>query len=171
MRALLTIVMAWAWLGCASNPSARPTTPPASVSSTAQSDALAARGLELLERGDYVRAEQYMLVALRAGHDADALIVPLLCSCIASNRLRSALSHAERYLARHPQAWHVRYVKAAIHRALDQPLLAQDELTRVLAAVPSALDARERAWLAQRRADASTASRGARPIRVRRASR
>ena len=46
------------------------------------------------------------------------MIVPLVRVCIASSRLRAALGHAEPFLRRHPDAWQLRYLVAAIHLAL-----------------------------------------------------
>jgi outer membrane protein assembly factor BamD (BamD/ComL family) len=125
MKMLVLSLAACSWLGCAWGSSTQGAARVARASDAHPSDALAARGLELLERGDYVRAEQYLQAAARSGGSEAELIVPLLQSCIASNRLRSALAHAERHLARHPDAAHVRYVRSAILRALDQPLAAQ----------------------------------------------
>ena len=158
MRTLLRAIALCGLAGCVAcvGPSLRTSTPPharepASGAPAAEPEAraIAARGLTLLDQGDYVRAEQYLQLALRAGHSEPALILPLLRSCIASNRLRAALSHAGRYLTRHPDAWHVRYVKAALHRALGQPQLAMEELLRVAQDEPSAVDAEDRAWLAE----------------------
>jgi len=105
-------------------------------------EALAERGLSLLDQGDYVRAEQYLQLALRAGHRDQTLIVPLLQTCIASGRLRAALMHADRYLSVHPRAWRIRYVKGAIHRALGQPETARLELGKARSDAPADAHAR-----------------------------
>jgi tetratricopeptide (TPR) repeat protein len=99
-------------------------------------EALAERGLALLDQGDYVRAEQYLQLALRTGHPGQPLIVPLLQTCVASGRLRAALMHAERYLSLHPRAWRIRYVKGAILRALGQPEAARLELGQARSDAP-----------------------------------
>lgn len=83
-----------------------------------RADSFVARGLDLLARGDHVRAEQYLMLAQRAGYDEHELIDPLLTSCIAGNRFRAALAHADRYLARNARSLRVRYIKAALERAL-----------------------------------------------------
>jgi Flp pilus assembly protein TadD len=106
-------------------------------------EALVERGLSLLDQGDYVRAEQYLQLALRAGHPDQPLIVPLLQTCVASGRLRAALMHADRYLGVHPRAWRIRYVKGAIHRALGQPETARLELNQARSDAPP----EARAWL------------------------
>ena len=124
---------------------------------TVSPEHLAERGLELLARGEHVRAEQYLQLALRAGHPERPLIVPLLTSCVASSRFRSALAHAERYLGRHEQAWDVRFIKSVLHRALGQPHEAELELERALQDAP----AEARASLRPRRTEVSTT----RPVR------
>jgi len=109
----------WLAAGCgAARQDSAGRAPAASSAAAPRADAFAARGLALLEQGDHVRAEQYLMLAQRAGYDEHALIDPLLTSCIVGNRLRAALSHAERYLARYGGAARVRHVKAALERAL-----------------------------------------------------
>jgi Tfp pilus assembly protein PilF len=119
-RRIGTLALALCLLaGCGAALHRAPAPSPAARSSgVAQAGAFAARGLTLLEQGDHVRAEQYLMLALRAGYDEHALIDPLLTSCIASNRLRAALSHADRYLARNATSPRVLYVKEALERAL-----------------------------------------------------
>jgi Tfp pilus assembly protein PilF len=119
-RRIGTLVLALCILvGCGAAQQRAPVPRPAARSSdVAQAGAFAARGLTLLEQGDHVRAEQYLMLALRAGYDEHALIDPLLTSCIASNRLRAALSHADRYLARNASSARVLYVRDALERAL-----------------------------------------------------
>jgi Tfp pilus assembly protein PilF len=119
-RCIGTLVLAWcliAGCGAAQQRAPAPSTAARSLG-VAQAGVFAARGLTLLEQGDHVRAEQYLMLALRAGYDEHALIDPLLTSCIASNRLRAALSHADRYLARNATSARVLYVKEALERAL-----------------------------------------------------
>jgi hypothetical protein len=117
----LALTLTWCLLaGCGAARHETPTPIASSQSNgVAQAGTFAARGLTLLELGDHVRAEQYLMLALRAGYDEHALIEPLLTSCIASNRLRAALSHAERYLARNASSARVRHVKDALERALE----------------------------------------------------
>ena len=88
-------------------------------------------------RGDFVRAEQYFVSALRNGYPAKVVIVKLLRVCLASSRPRAALSYAQLYLLDHPEAWSLRYLLATLHAALDQPDAARSELERVLQARPT----------------------------------
>lgn len=138
MCGLALLACAYVSLGCAhADRSAQSAQAPRSGEASLAPQALAERGLSLLARGDYVRAEQYLQLALRAGHPDQPLIVPLLQTCVASGRFRAALMHAERYLALHPRAWRVRYVKGAIHRALGQPEQARLELGQALNEAPA----------------------------------
>lgn len=154
---LAPALLASALLGCAPRMAPATRSSGGAAQQTISPEQLAGRGLELLARGEHVRAEQYLQLALRAGHAEPPLIVPLLTSCIASSRFRSALAHAERYLGRHEQAWHVRFIKSALHRALGQPLEAELELERALHDAP----AEARASLRPRRAEVSIT----RPVR------
>jgi hypothetical protein len=102
---------------------------------------LAHTGKRYLAQGDWVRAEQYLQLAVESGYPHADAIGPLLAACIASMRLRSALGHIEPYLRKHPSDTRVRYVAAALHAALDQPAHALAEVDRVLRNTPNALDA------------------------------
>lgn len=99
------------------------------------------RGMQLASAGDAIRAEQYLVLAMRAGYPRERVIVPLVRVCIASSRLRTALAHAEPFLRRDPGAWQLRYLTAAIHLALDRPAEAAAELRRVLSQRPDAAQA------------------------------
>jgi tetratricopeptide (TPR) repeat protein len=102
---------------------------------------LAHEGKAHLAQGDWVRAEQYLQLAIESGYPHADAIGPLLAACIASMRLRSALGHIEPYLRKHPGDARVRYVAAALHAAVDQPARALEEIDRVLRGAPEALDA------------------------------
>lgn len=126
--------------GCAHNAQTAPRRE-VGVAQDVTPGALASRGLALLQHGDYLRAEQYLQLALRAGHPERPLIVPLLTTCIASSRLRAALMHADRHLARYPDNWRARFVKAALLRALGDVNQAEHEQARALADAPRAAQA------------------------------
>jgi Flp pilus assembly protein TadD len=163
---LLLAACAPAALGCAhgaAEPNAGAAKHP--TEATVGPDALAERGLSLLLQGDYVRAEQYLQLAVRAGHRDGPLIVPLLQTCVASGRLRAALMHADRYLSVHPRAWRIRYVKGAIHRALGQPETARLALQQARSDAPP----EAHAWI-ESDAPRLSAQRAARPKRTRSAT-
>jgi tetratricopeptide (TPR) repeat protein len=104
-------------------------------------EALFAQGQSLAARGDGVRAEQYFALALRLGYPEQRAIGPLVAVCVASSRLRAALDHATPVLRRHPQAWQLRYLVAAIQLALGDQLEAARQLQRVVAQHPEGAQA------------------------------
>jgi predicted Zn-dependent protease len=124
--ASLCVVVA---IGCATSPDVTRPRRPASDGATTPA-ALYARGLAWARRGDMVRAEQYMALAVRAGFPERRALVAIVDACLAASRLRAALNYAEPYLRRHPDAWRVRLLVASIHAALGHDLVARDELRR-----------------------------------------
>lgn len=140
MNRFLVMLLLWAGsTACAGGATVRPeaidNVEPASP------DALYARGVAWARRGDMVRAEQYMALAVRAGYPHERALVALVEACLAASRLRAALGHAEPYLRRRPDAWRVRLLVGAIHAALGDDAQARVELERVTTQVPSAVDA------------------------------
>jgi tetratricopeptide (TPR) repeat protein len=125
--------------GCATTatPATRQTTAPPAASP----QALFEQGRALSREGDQLRAEQYIVRAVRAGYPERRAIVPLLDTCLASGRLRAALAHAERFLRRHPRAWRVAQLTGALYLALGRPARARTELTRLLTLQPDASEA------------------------------
>jgi hypothetical protein len=95
-----------------------------------------------LRAGDGVRAEQYLTLAIRAGAPESHVITPLIQACVGSSRLQSALAHALPYLSRHPDAWRLRQLVAAIELALGRTERALAELARVTRDHPHAASAR-----------------------------
>ena len=135
-RALAACSIAMAVQACAHAPAAGADSRPGRSAAVPSAGALLTRGVSLLQAGDALRAEQYLTLAVRAGAPESRAIVPLVQACAASSRLQSALEHALPYLRRHPDAWPLRYVVAAIQLALGRNELAQGELERVRAAAP-----------------------------------
>ena len=126
--------------GCSSvTPEARVAPPPSS--SAEQAQALFQRGREAAQRGDSVRAEQYLSLALERGYDAERVLPVLLRVCLASSRLRAALDHAEPYLRDHPEAEALRYLVATIHAGLGQTDEARLALEQLLRTNPNNADA------------------------------
>ena len=114
---------------------------PAPTSHAEQAQALFQRGREAAERGDSVRAEQYLSLALERGYDAERVLPVLLGVCLASSRLRAALDHAEPYLRDHPEAQALRYLVATIHAGLGQTDEARLALEQLLRTNPNSGDA------------------------------
>lgn len=89
------------------------------------------RGMELAQNDDYVRAEQYLAAAMERGHPENAVMGPLIASCVRSSRMSAALGYAEPYLERHPEAWSLRLLVATIHMGLGEPAEARNHLLQV----------------------------------------
>ena len=103
-------------------------------------DVLFAVGDEAAKRGDNVRAEQYLLLAIQRGYDRGVVLPVLLSVCISSMHLRAALDHAESYLLEHPDADDLRYLVATIQIGLKQRDEARGELERLLRRNPGHAD-------------------------------
>jgi tetratricopeptide (TPR) repeat protein len=108
---------------------------------TRDAAAFFADGREAAERGDAIRAEQYLSLALAQGYERSAVIPLLLQVCIAGSHLRAALNHAEPYLRQHPDDQQLRYLVATIHLGLGQREEARTDLEQLLRANPDYSDA------------------------------
>jgi Flp pilus assembly protein TadD len=95
------------------------------------------RGMDLAEREDYVRAEQYFVASMQRGFDENRIMPLLLAACVRSSRLSAALGYAEPYLDRHPDAWSLRLLVATIHMGLGETAEARSELVRVTEDAPT----------------------------------
>jgi tetratricopeptide (TPR) repeat protein len=89
-------------------------------------------GQEAAARGDAVRAEQYLGLAIERGAECRTILPILLESCLRSSHLRTALNYAEPYLLEHPEDDHLRYLVANIHLSLGQAARAKRELGLIL---------------------------------------
>ena len=72
------------------------------------------QGKDALHRGDTVRAEQYLALALDQGDSPTKVLPWLLQACIEGSRLRAALGYAETYARAHPERYSLRYLAATI---------------------------------------------------------
>jgi predicted Zn-dependent protease len=133
-RATWIAFVATVLAGCAAA-TPTPAAPERSSVNLAEQDFVTAE--DFGERGDFVRAEQYYVSALRRGHPDTQVIVRLMRVCLGASRLRAALDYARLYLLEHPDAHSLRYLAATIHLALDQPYDARRELLNVLHAEPA----------------------------------
>jgi tetratricopeptide (TPR) repeat protein len=106
-----------------------------------QAGELFEQGVSFAREGDFTRAEQYLALALREGHDADRTLRVLLAVCVRASRLRSALLYATPHLTAHPQDWALRQLVASVHLALGDHVSARRELERVIAQRPNAAEA------------------------------
>src|SRR5512142_133205 len=104
LRILSTIALV---SGCAGTAKTKGVTPPTSERSAAE---LVAQGREAAKRGDAVRAEQYLSLAIEQGAEQLAVMPVLLDACLRSSHLRAALNHAGSYLLEHPEDDALRYL-------------------------------------------------------------
>lgn len=111
--------------------------PPADPIADVAPDELFRRGLALAQRGDLIRAEQYLAAAIERGYPRDRGLPILLRVCVASSRLTTALDYARPYLEEHPEDWPLRHLVASIHLGLGHPDDARRELERVIADAPN----------------------------------
>ncbi len=99
------------------------------------------RGIALGQAGDLIRAEQYLAAAIDRGYPAEKALPPLMRVCLASSRLRAALSHAEPYLEEHPEAWSLRFLVGSIQLGIGNVDDARASLERVVRDAPQQPDA------------------------------
>lgn len=119
-------------MGCASGPKPEPANPAFPAKDNRPASELVARGREATTRGDAVRAEQYLSLAIEQGADRRRVMPLLLEACLRSSHLRAALNHAEPYLLDHPEDDRLRYLVANIHLGLGQVVPAKRELGLLL---------------------------------------
>lgn len=129
-------------LGCAPRVELPSAAAPFVQGSAGSAESWFSKGMALALRGDSSRAEQYLMLAVRQGYPEERAIVPLVQVCIAASRLRAALDHGEPFLRRHPSAWQLRSLLAAIRFALGDASAAKKELARVIVQRPDAAQAR-----------------------------
>ncbi len=93
-------------------------------------------GLLQAQRGDLLRAEQYLSAARSQGYDGPTAVYWLVRVCLAAGRYHSALDHAARHLRDDPVNWRLRLVVASIHEALGDLDRARLELEQIVRAQP-----------------------------------
>lgn len=117
-------------------PNARPAMP--DPLADVEAEELYAHGAALAQQGDSMRAEQYIVAAVERGFSVDEALPLLIQVCVASDRLSSALSHAEPHLRQHPDRWPLRHVVGTLYLGLGRVDDAQRELERVVDQAPNA---------------------------------
>jgi tetratricopeptide (TPR) repeat protein len=125
---LLPLLMALG-VGCANGPRPQPAVPETDAPSRQE---LVRLGREAARRGDSVRAEEYLNLAIEQGADRRQVMPLLLDACVRSSHLRAALNHAEPYLLDHPEQDRLRYLVATIDLGLGQIAAAKRELGLLL---------------------------------------
>lgn len=122
------------WAGCGAARTDAP--PPGDALDQIEAAQLFHLGNELAERGDSIRAEQYLSAAMARGYP-DAEVIPRLMDvCIGASRLSAALGYAEPYLTQHDDDWALRLLVATLQMSLHQNEPARGNLERVLADRP-----------------------------------
>ena len=122
-------------LGCGAGSSSTRTPTPDPLAD-ADADQLYEHGLGMAQRGDLIRAEQYILAAIEKGFDRREALPSLLRVCVASERYAIALRHARPYLREHPEDWSLRYLVATLHIAVGSDDVARVELEKVIRDAP-----------------------------------
>ncbi len=122
--------------GCAKAPAAPPAQATAPKKVEGPED-LYRNGRQASARGDALRAEQYLALALEHGYDRGKVVRALVEVCVKSSRLRAALLYAEPYLRDHPDDHELRYLVAAIHWALGEGEIARRQLALLLRLAPN----------------------------------
>lgn len=133
---ILTALMAATLAACGATTAAAPVSSTDPLE-TVTAEELYASGIQLAERQDYVRAEQYLVAAMQRGVDEHRVMPPLLAACVRSSRLSAALGYAEPYLERHPDEWSLRLLVATIQMGLGRTEQAHAELLRVTIQQPT----------------------------------
>ena len=105
--------------GCASRAPAAPGNPDPLASAPAA--LLLERGRAFAAAGDTIRAEQYLVAAMRRGAEDHKVAPVLIGTCIRGQRYRAALAHTERFVRRHPRVA-VTVAAVAAGFALSWPL-------------------------------------------------
>ena len=87
--------------------------------------------------GDMTRAEQYYVMAERAGAPEQQVVQRLLVACVADQRYPVALEYAEQYLRRHPADIELRFATASLKAAMGDLPAAREMMTEVLRQRPT----------------------------------
>jgi tetratricopeptide (TPR) repeat protein len=129
---LYLTLMAHTLGGCAAGPLPESATAAAVEKDRRPAAELVEMGRNAAARGDAVRAEQYLALAIEQGADRRRVMPILLRACLTSSHLRAALNHAEPFLLDHPEDDSLRYLVATIHLGLGQVAAARRELGLLL---------------------------------------
>lgn len=137
--ALTFAVSSWSW-ACTS-PAAQHQLERQEIARETSAAELTRRGEASAAVGDMTRAEQYFVLALKAGGEEKRIVERLLVVCVADQRYPVALEYAEQYLHKHPRDVDVRFAAASIHAALGDGQRARRMLEDVVRAEPKRSEA------------------------------
>lgn len=133
-RALLLVLACLCLHGCASAAARRGSREPVAQLSAQQTLEVAAL---LEQRGDSVRAQQYLCAALAKGAPPEKVFPRLLRLYVADGQYRLAADQTEHYLRRHPSDRKLHQLLATLYTALGYHGQAVQHYERVLALAPS----------------------------------
>jgi tetratricopeptide (TPR) repeat protein len=139
LAALALVAVAGA--GCADHRPRQVGPPPGDPLREVEAAELYQHGLAMADRGDFVRAEQYLVASIERGYPEERVLPALLRACLSSSRLRAALSYAEPYLQRNPSAWSLRLLVASIYLGVGDVDRARTALEKVIRDAPAQPDA------------------------------
>jgi tetratricopeptide (TPR) repeat protein len=137
---LCALVIAWCG-ACAPSPQQKAKTDTAVIERETTPVRLQQRGESAAMSGDFTRAEQYFVAAIKAGGDARLLTKRLLVICTNDGRYPAAASYGDDYLRAHPGDTEIRYAVATVYLALGDLPRAKSDLTRVVEERPDIADA------------------------------
>ncbi len=126
---------------CAPTPQQKAKTDMAVIERETTPARLQKRGESAAMAGDFTRAEQYFVAAIKAGGDARLLTKRLLVVCVNDGRFPVAATYGEDYLRSHPGDTDIRYAVATVYIGVGELAHARDELTRVVRERPEIADA------------------------------
>lgn len=131
------ILVVLAVLAACATPAPPPDTAEARVQQARAAQAeLLKQSEDYARAGDWIRAEQYLALALEQGADSAHVTRRLVDACVRGQRYRAAASHAERELSRHPEDVRLRLIRAVLLLGLDDAASAARELEQLLAIEP-----------------------------------
>lgn len=141
MAAMAGATAAAALAGCVSQPGARIAEQVKAVKAEETPEKLLERGRAFAAIGDYTRAEQYFSAALDEGGDP-AVVLPLLLKvCVAEQRYRVAIDHAEPWLQKRPDDYRLRFLVGTLYATIGDAKTAREHYERVTQTAPKHADA------------------------------
>jgi Flp pilus assembly protein TadD len=132
--ALLLMLVCLCLQGCASSAARRGAREPVQQLTAQQNLEIAAL---LEQRGDSVRAQQYLCAALANGADPEKVFPRLLRLYVADGQYRLAAAQTENYLRRHPSDRKLHLLLATLYMALGYHGQAVEQYEKVLTLAPS----------------------------------
>lgn len=140
IRRSVWLLVALASAACARNPGAEVRSSIEAAERAREPHVALGRARAFAAMGDWMRAEQYLKLALEGGAE-EAEVVPLLVeACTRDHRYLDAIQHIENHLRHHPDDSRLRYVLASLDAAVGERERARSEYEKVLLREPSNAD-------------------------------